>query len=94
MGTPEFAVPSLAEIIANGYNVKRVYTQPAESLVVAKKLQNLQYINLQKLWVSPLKPQKSSMIPRLSKNLKIYRLMYAALLPTDKFYQKKHLEVY
>ena len=29
MGTPEFAVPSLAEIIANGYNVKRVYTQPA-----------------------------------------------------------------
>lgn len=28
MGTPEFAVPSLAEIIANGHNVLRVYTQP------------------------------------------------------------------
>ncbi|GGX73378.1 methionyl-tRNA formyltransferase [Litorimonas cladophorae] len=28
MGTPEFAVPSLAEIIASGHNVVRVYTQP------------------------------------------------------------------
>jgi methionyl-tRNA formyltransferase len=28
MGTPEFAVPSLAEIVANGHNVIRVYTQP------------------------------------------------------------------
>ncbi|NNE57493.1 MAG: methionyl-tRNA formyltransferase [Hellea sp.] len=28
MGTPEFAVPSLSEIIAAGYDVARVYTQP------------------------------------------------------------------
>ena len=28
MGTPDFAVPSLAEIVANGHNVVRVYTQP------------------------------------------------------------------
>ena len=28
MGTPEFAVPSLAELLANGYDVVRVYTQP------------------------------------------------------------------
>ncbi len=28
MGTPDFAVPSLAELLANGYDVKRVYTQP------------------------------------------------------------------
>ncbi len=28
MGTPEFAVPSLSELIANGYDVVRVYTQP------------------------------------------------------------------
>jgi len=28
MGTPEFAVPSLAELLANGYDVMRVYTQP------------------------------------------------------------------
>lgn len=28
MGTPEFAVPSLAELLSNGYNVVRVYTQP------------------------------------------------------------------
>jgi len=28
MGTPDFAVPSLAEIISSGHNVVRVYTQP------------------------------------------------------------------
>ncbi|MEM7728137.1 MAG: methionyl-tRNA formyltransferase [Pseudomonadota bacterium] len=28
MGTPDFAVPSLAEIVSNGHNVLRVYTQP------------------------------------------------------------------
>lgn len=28
MGTPEFAVPSLSEILAAGYDVVRVYTQP------------------------------------------------------------------
>lgn len=28
MGTPEFAVPSLSELIANGFDVVRVYTQP------------------------------------------------------------------
>ncbi|HHL43360.1 MAG TPA: methionyl-tRNA formyltransferase, partial [Hellea balneolensis] len=28
MGTPDFAVPSLAEILASGYDVVRVYTQP------------------------------------------------------------------
>lgn len=28
MGTPDFAVPSLSELLANGYDVARVYTQP------------------------------------------------------------------
>ena len=28
MGTPDFAVPSLAEILSSGHNVLRVYTQP------------------------------------------------------------------
>lgn len=30
MGTPEFAVPSLSEILASGYEVARVYTQPPQ----------------------------------------------------------------
>ena len=38
MGTPEFAVPSLAEIIANGYNVKRVYTQTARKSGRSKQI--------------------------------------------------------
>ena len=28
MGTPDFAVPSLAEIISSGHSILRVYTQP------------------------------------------------------------------
>ncbi|NNC35904.1 MAG: methionyl-tRNA formyltransferase [Acidimicrobiales bacterium] len=30
MGTPDFAVPSLSEILASGYDVVRVYTQPPQ----------------------------------------------------------------
>ena len=38
MGTPEFAVPSLAELISNGYDVVRVYTQPPRPSGRGKKL--------------------------------------------------------
>ncbi len=38
MGTPEFAVPSLAEIIASGHNVIRVYTQPPRRAGRGKRL--------------------------------------------------------
>ena len=38
MGTPEFAVPSLAEIVASGHNVVRVYTQPPRRSGRGKKL--------------------------------------------------------
>jgi methionyl-tRNA formyltransferase len=38
MGTPEFAVPSLAEIVANGHTVIRVYTQPPRKSGRGQKL--------------------------------------------------------
>jgi len=38
MGTPEFAVPSLAEIVASGHNVLRVYTQPPRPAGRGKQL--------------------------------------------------------
>ena len=38
MGTPDFAVPSLAEIIASGHNVIRVYTQPPRRAGRGKQL--------------------------------------------------------
>lgn len=38
MGTPDFAVPSLAELLANGYNVVRVYTQPPRRAGRGKQL--------------------------------------------------------
>jgi len=38
MGTPDFAVPSLAELLSNGYNVVRVYTQPPRKSGRGQKL--------------------------------------------------------
>ena len=38
MGTPDFAVPSLSEIIASGYEVACVYTQPPRPAGRGKKL--------------------------------------------------------
>ena len=38
MGTPDFAVPSLAELLSSGYNVVRVYTQPPRPAGRGKKL--------------------------------------------------------
>ena len=38
MGTPEFAVPSLSELISNGYDVVRVYTQPPRPSGRGKRL--------------------------------------------------------
>ncbi len=38
MGTPDFAVPSLSEIIANGHEVMRVYTQPPRKSGRGQKL--------------------------------------------------------
>jgi len=38
MGTPDFAVPSLSELLANGYDVRRVYTQPPRRSGRGKKL--------------------------------------------------------
>ena len=38
MGTPDFAVPSLAEIVSSGHNVLRVYTQPPRRSGRGKKL--------------------------------------------------------
>ena len=38
MGTPDFAVPSLAELLANGFDIKRVYTQPPRRAGRGKQL--------------------------------------------------------
>ena len=38
MGTPDFAVPSLAELLASGFDVRRVYTQPPRRAGRGKQL--------------------------------------------------------
>lgn len=38
MGTPDFAVPSLSELLANGFDVVRVYTQPPRRAGRGKRL--------------------------------------------------------
>mgnify|MGYP000212236686 CR=1 FL=1 len=38
MGTPDFAVPSLSELLANGFDIARVYTQPPRRAGRGKKV--------------------------------------------------------
>ena len=38
MGTPEFAVPSLAELIASGHEIVAVYSQPPKPRGRGQKL--------------------------------------------------------
>ena len=69
MGTPEFAVPSLAEILSNGYQVARVYTQPPRPAGRGKRLTKSpvhQFAELMGVPVeSPEKFRRSSVIDSL-----------------------------
>ena len=69
MGTPEFAVPSLAELLANGYDVVRVYTQPPRRAGRGKHLTKSpvhQFAEVMGIPVeTPEKFRKSSVIDRL-----------------------------
>jgi len=69
MGTPDFAVPSLAEILASGYEVIRVYTQPPRPSGRGKKLTKSpvhQFAEIMGLEVkTPEKFRKSSVIDDL-----------------------------
>ena len=69
MGTPEFAVPSLAEILSNGYQVARVYTQPPRPAGRGKRLTKSpvhQFAELMGVPVeSPEKFRRSSVIDNL-----------------------------
>ncbi len=66
MGTPEFAVPSLSEILSSGYEVVRVYTQPPRKAGRGQKLSKSpvhQFAEIMGLDVhTPEKFRKSSVI--------------------------------
>lgn len=69
MGTPDFAVPSLAEILSNGHNVVRVYTQPPRKSGRGQKLTKSpvhQFADIMGLpVVTPESFRKSSVIDEL-----------------------------
>ena len=69
MGTPDFAVPSLSELLANGYDVVRVYTQPPRPSGRGKKLTKSpvhQFAEIMGIPVeTPEKFRKSSVIDSL-----------------------------
>ena len=69
MGTPEFAVPSLSEILANGHDVAAVYTQPPRKSGRGQKLTQSpvhQFANIMGIPVlAPEKFRRSSVIDGL-----------------------------
>jgi len=65
MGTPEFAVPSLAELIANGYNVVRVYTQPPRPAGRGKKLRKSPVHQFAEIMGLPVETPESFRKPKI-----------------------------
>ena len=59
MGTPDFAVPSLAEIISSGHNVLRVYTQPPRKAGRGKQLTKSPVHQFAELMGIPVKTPES-----------------------------------
>ena len=76
MGTPEFAVPSLAEIIANGYNVKRVYTQPARKSGRGKKITKSPVHQFAEIMGIPVETPEKFDDPEIIKELENLALSY------------------
>ncbi len=65
MGTPEFAVPSLSEILAAGYDVVRVYTQPPRRAGRGKSLTKSPVHQFAEIMGIPVETPKSFRKPRV-----------------------------
>ena len=65
MGTPDFAVPSLAEIIASGHTVLRVYTQPPRRAGRGKQVQKSPVHQFAELMGLPVETPESFRKPKV-----------------------------
>ncbi|MCF6220373.1 MAG: methionyl-tRNA formyltransferase [Robiginitomaculum sp.] len=65
MGTPEFAVPSLSEILAAGYDVVRVYTQPPRRAGRGKSLTKSPVHRFAEIMGIPVETPESFRKPRV-----------------------------
>ncbi len=65
MGTPEFAVPSLSEILASGYEVARVYTQPPRPAGRGQKLTKSPVHQFAEIMGIPVKTPESFRKPKV-----------------------------
>ena len=65
MGTPEFAVPSLSEILAAGYDVVRVYTQPPRRAGRGKSLTKSPIHQFAEIMGIPVETPESFRKPRV-----------------------------
>lgn len=96
MGTPEFAVPSLAELISNGYNVVRVYTQPPRPAGRGKKLRKSPVHQFAEIMGLPVETPESFRKPKVIDALEALKadvacvVAYGQILPQRALGAPKH----
>ncbi|PHR60711.1 MAG: methionyl-tRNA formyltransferase [Robiginitomaculum sp.] len=69
MGTPEFAVASLSEILASGYDVVRVYTQPPQRAGRGKQMRKSPVHQFAEIMGIPVHTPESFRKPRVINDL-------------------------
>lgn len=87
MGTPDFAVPSLAELLSNGFNVVRVYTQPPRKSGRGQKLTKSPVHQFAELMGVPVETPESFRKPSVIDGLEVLNadvacvVAYGQILP-------------
>ena len=92
MGTPEFAVPSLAELLSNGYNVVRVYTQPPRPSGRGKKLTKSPVHQFAEIMGIPVETPESFRKPKVIGGLEALDADVACVVAYGQILPKRALE--
>lgn len=91
MGTPDFAVPSLSEILAAGYDVVRVYTQPPRRAGRGKSLTKSPVHQFAEIMGIPVETPESFRKPRVIDALENLRADIACVVAYGQILPKRAL---
>jgi methionyl-tRNA formyltransferase len=92
MGTPDFAVPSLAELLSNGYDVVRVYTQPPRPSGRGKKLTKSPVHQFAEIMGIPVETPESFRKPKVIDGLEALDADVACVVAYGQILPKRALE--
>lgn len=92
MGTPEFAVPSLSEILASGHDVVRVYTQPPVRAGRGKKIRKSPVHQFAEIMGIPVHTPASFRKPSVINDLEILDVDVACIVAYGQILPQRALD--